>query len=78
MALTKEGLWIIVNETESPPDEVQAYKYAKFMARRERALATIVLSIEFSLLYLIGNPENPVTVWKKLSDQFEKKTWTIN
>ena len=28
-----------------------------------------------SLLYLIGNPENPVVIWKKLADQFEKKTW---
>ena len=28
-----------------------------------------------SLLYLVGNPEDPVVVWKKLADQFEKKTW---
>ncbi len=45
------------------------------MSRRDRSLATIVLSVEPSLLYLLGEPENPVTVWKKLSDQFQKKTW---
>ncbi len=30
--------------------------------------------MDSSLLYLIGNPENPVEIWKKLADQFEKKT----
>ena len=74
MALMKEGLWGIVNGTETPPD-VQADTYAKFMTRRDRALATIVLSVDPSLLYLLGEPENPMMVWKKLSDQFQKKTW---
>ena len=46
MALMKEGLWGIVNGTETPPDVSQADKYAKFMARRDRALATIVLSVD--------------------------------
>ena len=35
----------------------------------------IVLSIQPSLLYLIGDPEDPVEVWKKLKDQFQKSTW---
>ena len=73
MALMKEGLWGIVNGIETPPDVSQADKYAKFMARRDRALATIVLSVDPTLLYLLGDPENPVIVWKKLSDQFQKK-----
>ena len=42
--------------------------------RRDRALAIIVLSIEPSLLYLIGEPEDPVVVWRKLRDHFQKKT----
>ena len=76
MALMKEGLWGIVNETEAAPNaETQADLYAKFIARRDRALAVIVLSIEPSLLYLIGEPKNPITVWKKLGDHFQKKTW---
>ena len=76
MALMKEGLWGIVNETEEAPNaETQADQYAKFIARRDRALAVIVLSIEPSLLYLIGEPKNPITVWKKLGDHFQKKTW---
>ena len=43
---------------------------------RNRALATIVLSIDPSLLYLIGDPKEPVKVWQKLRSQFQKKTWT--
>ena len=38
-------------------------------------MATIVLAVEPSLLYLLGNPEDPIVVWKKLRDQFQKKTW---
>lgn len=40
--------------------------------RRNRALAIIVLSVELSLLYLIGDPEDPVSVWEKLTN-FRKK-----
>ena len=75
MALMKDGLWTIVDGTEAPPPEQEADKYRKFVGRRDRALALIVLSIEPSLLYLVGDPENPVTVWQKLADQFQKKTW---
>ena len=75
MALMKEGLWSIVNGSESGPSRSDTDKYAKFAARRDKALATIVLSVDPSLLYLIGDPENPVLVWKKLGDQFQKKTW---
>jgi hypothetical protein len=45
------------------------------MARKYRALATIVLSLDPSLLYLIGDPDDWVIVWNKLSDQFQKKSW---
>ena len=33
------------------------------------------MSVEPSLLYLIGDPEDPTIVWQKLADQFQKKTW---
>ena len=38
----------------------------------DHALALIVLSVEPSLLYLIGDPEDLIKVW---TDQFQKKTW---
>ena len=71
----KDGLWNIVNGTETAPSSADADRRAKFATRRDRALATIVLSVEPSLLYLLGDPEDPVTVWQKLANQFEKKTW---
>ena len=75
MALMKDGLWGIVSGTEVDPGEDHADAHTKFMSRRDRALAIVVLSVEPSLLYLIGDPVDPVAVWKKLMDQFQKKTW---
>ena len=75
MALMKEGLWGIVNGTETAPPEEEADKRAKFMTKRDRALALVVLSVDPALLYLLGDPEDPVAVWNKLSTQFQKKTW---
>ena len=75
MALVKEGLWNIVNGTETEPED-NAERRAKFVARRDRTLATTVLVMEPSLLYLVGpDPTNPVVVWLALADQFQRKTW---
>jgi len=76
MALLKDGVWGIVNGTERQPDQTaDAEVLAKFEARRDRALATVVLAIDPKLLYLIGDPEDPAVVWTKLANQFQKKTW---
>ena len=75
MVLMKEGLWSIVNGTEEVPGAEEVERVAKFNARRDRTLALIVLSVDPSLLYLLGDLEDPVAVWKKLLDQFQKKTW---
>jgi hypothetical protein len=75
MALMKDGLWNIVNETEASPDGSNADKLAKFLQRSDKALATIVLSIDSSLLYLLGEPTSSVEVWKKLANHFQKKSW---
>ena len=75
MALMKEGLWGILSGTEVAPAQGEADKFTKFVTRGDKALAIIVLSIDPSLLYLLGDPEDPKVVWKKLADQFQKKTW---
>jgi len=68
MALIKDGLWGIVNGTETAPTE-GAEQQAKFLSRKDKALAIIVLAVEPSLLYLIGaDPTDPVVVWKVLAD----------
>ena len=72
MALVRDGLWVIVAGTETAEE---AICLSKFLSNRNRALVTIVLAIDPALLYLIGDPEDPIVVWKKLQDQFQKKTW---
>ncbi len=56
-ALIRDGVWSIVNGSEIAPTDLASdrYMYAKFSARKDRALATIVLSINLSLLYLQWN-----------------------
>jgi hypothetical protein len=76
MALMKDGLWNIVTEKVTAPPETDEANHTKFMLKWDRALAIIVLSVHPSLLYLLGDPTNPVEVWKKLADQFQKKTWS--
>ena len=75
LALLKEGLWGIVQGTETAPAEENAATRAKFVGRRDRALATIGLSVDPTLLYLLHGIDDPKEAWKKLNDQFCKKTW---
>ena len=48
MALIKEGLWNIVCGTEVAPGEGDA-GYSKFVGRRDKALAIVVLSADPTL-----------------------------
>ena len=75
MLLMKQGVWKIVDGTEVAPDDNMA-ALNKFNDRRDKALSTLVLAVEPSLLYLLGDPQDPVDVWKKLCDQFQKKSWS--
>ena len=51
MMLMKLGVWRIVDGTEEPPNEVEHVAYRKFLERKDKALATIVLAVSPSLLY---------------------------
>lgn len=75
MALVKDSLWDIVRGTETLAEDATDEARKKFVARSDRALAVIVLAVDPSLLYLLGEPENPGTVWKRLEEQFQRKTW---
>ena len=46
------------------------------MAKRDRALAVVVLSVEPSLFYLLGDPKDPQVVWTRLEEQFQRKMWS--
>ena len=76
MALKKDGVWGIVSDTEeAPASDADPKERERYAARRDKALATVVLSVDPCLLYLIGDPVDPVAVWKKLEEQFQKKSW---
>ena len=75
MALLKEGLWGIVQGTEVAPGGENAAALAKFIGRRDKALATLGLSLDPTLLYLLDGIDDPKVAWKKLHDQYCKKTW---
>ena len=62
MTLLKEGLWGIVNGSVDVPNDTAALD--KYRAKKDRALAIIVLAVEPSLLYLLGDPQEPQLVGK--------------
>ena len=70
MALIREGLWGIVAGTEECPDPTNADKYTKYMARKDRALATIVLAVDRPCSISLETLRI-----RRLSGQFQKKTW---
>ena len=74
MALMKDGLWGVVNGFDEVPENNED-ALRKYIIKRDRALSIIVLAVEPSLLYLLGDPQDPAVVWKTLEDQFQKKSW---
>ena len=80
MALIRDGIWNMVNGTEIIPDfRTEMGLHAKYLSRKDRALVTIVLSLEPPLLYLIGDPDDLGVVWKKLADHsFRRRRGLIN
>lgn len=73
MALMKEGLWGLINGSEAEPDTRELR--VPYSARKDKALAIIVLAVEPNLLYLLGNPVDPKAVWEKLASQFQRRSW---
>ena len=57
--LMKEGLWSIASGAERALAEVEAQSDARQEAR-DRALAIAVLSVDPTLLYLLGDPSDLV------------------
>ena len=50
MMLMKENLWGIISQTENPPgDSVSVDVIVKYRARKDQALATILLSVYLTI-----------------------------
>ena len=81
MLLISLNLWNIVEGTERSPvpgeSEAALARTASFNLRRGKALSTLVLALNPSMFYLIGQEvSDPVVVWKKLEDHFQRSTWS--
>lgn len=77
MSLIKDNLFSIVDGKETAPTGAgQETALAKFNQQRGKALAIMVLAIDPKLLYHIGDPTDPVVVWTKLRNVFQKKSWS--
>ena len=75
MYLISQDLFGVVNETEVAPADTTTAEYSRYAKKRDKALAAIVLAIEPRLLYIIGEPQEPSEVWKKLTNTFQRKSW---
>ena len=74
MSLMKEGLWRIVDGTKPVP-MTPATAVAAYGNSKEKALAILVLLVEPSVFHLIGDTEDPNTVWK---NSFAKRCGQIS
>lgn len=73
MALKKEGVWSIVSSAVAALGEDNVKRVLEcYSLRQNKALVTIILSINLSLSYLLRNPDNPAAVRRKLVEQFQK------
>ena len=75
--LLKDGIQGIVNSTELSHDEC-ADSASKVPFTERSSSSDCGVAIEPSLLYMIGDIQDPVVVRRKLASQFQKKTWTNN
>ena len=73
MVLMKAGLWSIVNGSEKSPEaEADAEVIAKYTARRDSALAYIVLSVDPTRLYLLGDQRIQLLLGKSFRISFKR------
>ena len=75
MLLISQELFGYVNGTKTAPADQATAAYRTFVINRDKALAAIVLAVDSSLLYLLGDPVDPAVVWERINNTFQKKTW---
>ena len=75
MLLLKVVLWDIVAGTEAAPDTEDANATRQYKSSKNRARAIVTLAVEPWLLYHIEDVTEPKTVWTKLKNVYQKKSW---
>ena len=76
MNLIKEDLYGFITGCEKTPKTDDSSATHNFEKRRDKCLAVIVLSIDPKLLYIVGDPTDPLVVWNQLQNTFQRKTWS--
>ena len=76
MALMKDSLWGIVNENRSLGGRCSCRYPQKVHCEKGQSTSYRCASRDPSLLYMLGNRENPAAVWTPLEEQFQRKTWS--
>ena len=66
MTLMKFGGWGFITGMQDEPEDGDVVGWRKYHERKDKALASIVLAVEPSLLYMLGDPQDPAEVWQKL------------
>ena len=66
-----------VENSRSGSETLQVLKLNLCSGAIVHKLGTIVLSVDPSLLYILGEPKDPVEVWTALSELFDRKTCAI-
>ena len=74
MYLISQDLWSYVDGSATVPNSTEVNEHRKYVIKRDKCLASIVLSVESNHLYLLGDPTDPVKVWKLLQDTFMKNS----
>ena len=79
MALKKDGVWGIMScNEEATASDADPKELKRYAVRQDKALATVVSSVDPSLLYIIGDPVALIAVWKKLEEQFRRSHGSID
>ena len=71
----RDDLYDIVTGHEQAPSSTDNQAVVSFRKRKQKALSTIVLSIDASQLHLVGEATDPKLLWEKLQSQFQGPTW---
>eukprot|EP00094_Tigriopus_californicus_P012853 TCALIF_12428-PA protein Name:"Similar to Retrovirus-related Pol polyprotein from transposon TNT 1-94 (Nicotiana tabacum)" AED:0.02 eAED:0.05 QI:22/0/0/1/0/0/2/0/415 len=72
----RNGLWGLIDGTDvTPPPDAEPSILSRFQIRCGQATGIILLSLDTSVLYLIGEENDPAKAWAKLENQYQPKTW---
>ncbi len=74
MIFKNKDAWGIVTGTEKMPPDTAPAERADYCRREQKAQSALCLSIDDALLHLVRTEKTVIQMWKRLCDNFEKKS----